>query len=95
MTGPPNPRITPTMWQMWNAHQKEREEEWDAPLEYKLDPSQWYEWELTRPEGDLLVYAPTAEDAARTMAEHGVLNVDPAKLIKRDRLLSNVLKEID
>jgi hypothetical protein len=79
----------------WNARQEEKNEEWDAPLEYKLDPSQWYEWELTRPEGDILVFAPTAADAARTMAENGFIGVDPAKLIKRDRLLSDVLKEID
>ncbi len=79
----------------WNRTKDAKSEEWDAPLEYKLDPSQWYEWELTRPEGDILVFAPTREEAVRTMAENGFTGVKPADLKLRDRLLTDVLKEID
>lgn len=64
--------------------------------ERTLDPSQWFEWEYERKEGDISVFAPTKEDAIRTMAENGFTNVNPKKLKKCDRLLEDVLrKEIE
>lgn len=75
----------------WNKLQAEKQKEWDAPLEYKLDPSQWLEWEYARPEGDITVFAPTRDEAVRVMAENGFTNVDPEKVTKRDRLLADVL----
>lgn len=61
-------------------------------IEYKLDPSQWLEWEFQRDEGDITTFAPTAEDAIRTMAENGFTGIKPEQLVKRNRLLVDVLK---
>ena len=63
----------------------------DAPIEYQLDPSQWLEWEYSRPNGDIICFAPTREDAVRVMAEHGFPGIKPEKLVLRDRLLSDLL----
>ncbi len=60
---------------------------------YEFNATQWLEWELERPEGNLTVFAPTATEAVRTLAEHGIMNVNPKKLIKHDRLLSDLLKK--
>jgi hypothetical protein len=63
------------------------------PIEYKLDPSQWVEWEYERPEGNITVYAPTKAEAIRTMAENGFSGLNAKKLKRRDHLLTDLLKK--
>lgn len=61
--------------------------------QYKLDPLQWIEWTYIRPQGDISVFAPTAEEAVRTMNEHGFMNIDSKMLRKTDKFLCDVLKD--
>ncbi len=63
------------------------------PIVYALDPSQWVEWVYERTQGDLSCFAPTKAEAIRAFAEHGFINVPPAKVKKQNRLLSDVLKK--
>ncbi len=54
------------------------------------------EWIYPRPSGDLVVFAPTAEDALAVMREQGgYTDLDPSKLRKTERVLSDELAPID
>ena len=53
----------------------------------------WLEWVYERKEGDIEVFAPTKEDALRTIAEHGFIGINPDKLKMAKRKLSDILKK--
>lgn len=57
----------------------------------RIIPEQWLEWEYERPEGNLSTFAPTLEDAIRTMHEHGFTNINREKVKCTNRLLADVL----
>ncbi len=57
-----------------------------------MNLSKSIEWVYPRAEGDLTVYAETAEDALRCLREeHGFRGLDPAKLKARGKRLTDAI----
>jgi hypothetical protein len=58
-----------------------------------FDASQWIEWEYRRKEGDVSVFASTKAEAIETLKASGFININPKKMFKLNRLVSDVLKK--
>ncbi len=57
-----------------------------------MDLSKHIEWVYPRTEGDLTVYAESAEDAMRCLSEdHGFKNLDPTKIKPRGKRLTSAI----
>jgi hypothetical protein len=56
-------------------------------------PADCVEWTYARPEGDLVVFARDATEAAMTIMGHGFRIVDPKKLKQTSTRLTDVLKK--
>lgn len=55
----------------------------------KFNDADWYEWVLSRREGDVTVFAATRELAAREIRRQGFV-CDQSKLIQYDRRMTDV-----
>ncbi len=51
------------------------------------------EWIYERPEGDIVVYARTLQEAVETIMHHGFTNVDAKKVRRGQSELTDILKQ--
>lgn len=58
--------------------------QWGAP--------EWVEWTYERDEGDIVVYAPTKQEALAMMKQHGFIQLDPDRIKRTGPTMSERMK---